>query len=101
MAIGHGVAAVSRSREGARIEILHCSSCILMHVVAPVRERGLKLLHDMQYAVCLRRSREGARIEISLGGDIKMANESRSREGARIEIVLLLCQQKEVVRSLP
>ena len=55
--------------------------------VAPVRERGLKLiLMVMRVAVWLGRSREGAWIEIGISPEFVGSSLSRSREGAWIEI---------------
>ena len=55
---------LSRSREGAWIEIDGVTVYIGSDVVAPVRERGLKLLTIAALIVLLRRSREGAWIEM-------------------------------------
>ena len=56
---------ISRSREGAWIEIWIDKGYLVLFKVAPVRERGLKLrmLPILKTLHC-RRSREGAWIEI-------------------------------------
>ena len=56
------------------------------HLVAPVRERGLKLLRDYHTASVQGRSREGAWIEIRTVASIMSLVKGRSREGAWIEI---------------
>ena len=54
-----------RSREGAWIEIKIYICLLPIHMVAPARERGLKLRQRTAgRATCQRRSREGAWIEI-------------------------------------
>ena len=57
--------------------------------VAPVRERGLKLLLAVVLLALLRRSREGARIEINRIDVNVIPQTCRSREGARIEIWII------------
>ena len=59
---------------------------VLMYLVAPVRERGLKLQNDGRTAWRASRSREGAWIEIAKAAQ-KQADTARSREGAWIEIL--------------
>ena len=59
---------------------------ILLHFVAPVRERGLKSLYMPFLLPFLRRSREGAWIEIPPYLIVLPIAHSRSREGAWIEI---------------
>ena len=55
---------LGRSREGAWIEI-HCAGqLVAVDVVAPARERGLKLMKVKQMTIKHCRSREGAWIEI-------------------------------------
>ena len=98
-----------RSREGAWIEISLFLVCSLVTDVAPVRERGLKLLLRLKVLLIqlvapvrerglkylqrsapgfeqYRRSREGAWIEISILRSSLRTLSSRSREGAWIEI---------------
>ncbi len=60
----------SRSREGAWIEIYNFYKPKLSKSVAPVRERGLKLLKLVKVIKLVRRSREGAWIEIDLTIDL-------------------------------
>ena len=56
-------------------------------MVAPVRERGLKLLCKPLFLVrMLSRSRKGAWIEIYMLSAVKLNASSRSRKGAWIEI---------------
>ena len=79
-----------RSREGAWIEICNNEKVNLYTIsVAPVRERGLKLLGRpmaSQSRNC--RSREGAWIEIQIS-ELNATNQGcRSRERAWIEIQL-------------
>ena len=58
---------VSRSREGAWIEIFSVPPKSYSAMVAPVRERGLKYcLRHTHATMMLGRSREGAWIEIAL-----------------------------------
>ena len=58
---------MGRSREGAWIEIISkAMRKASPERVAPVRERGLKLLIEMYALASLSRSREGAWIEIFL-----------------------------------
>ena len=99
---------LSRSREGAWIEIMVLRYATILWPVAPARERGLKYYHICRYETCprvaparehglksicphvlliyLRRSREGAWIEMP--GDVLrlFLRGCRSREGAWIEI---------------
>ena len=54
-----------RSREGAWIEIVGAHDPATLQYVAPVRERGLKLLRSvLTLSMIISRSREGAWIEI-------------------------------------
>ncbi len=69
-------------------------------VVAPVRERGLKLLRCIYHISMSGRSREGARIEICRRGGASQRDCGRSREGARIEIYLIHCVKYKIA-SLP
>ena len=103
------IKSAGRSREGAWIEIGHhqetnqstkvapvrerglklllAALLRLPIVVAPVRERGLKLLMVLlPYPQIIGRSREGAWIEISNFWAKEKAGGGRSREGAWIEI---------------
>ena len=76
---------LSRSREGAWIEIYRAMNDFKREDVAPVRERGLKCQIRQDSIKQSRRSREGAWIEIPL----IISNTpiiSRSREGAWIEM---------------
>ena len=57
---------VRRSRKGAWIEILPDKARVTFFVVAPVRERGLKLMFVLNLVMILGRSRKGAWIEIAL-----------------------------------
>ena len=57
---------ISRSREGARIEIFTYFEEFFQRRVAPVRERGLKFCILSVHIQLSRRSREGARIEMLL-----------------------------------
>ena len=63
-----------RSREGAWIEILKAAVHLSIMVVAPVRERGLKLKYSMYISDCKCRSREGAWIEMHPAGDSQSAH---------------------------
>ena len=75
-----------RSREGAWIEIGQWTGVAIIRIVAPARERGLKLTPGLALLHVSRRSREGAWIEM-LGTTKPMKSLScRSREGAWIEI---------------
>ena len=77
----------SRSREGAWIEMFVISPVRdTVGTVAPVRERGLKLLEHMTRLLYSSRSREGAWIEISVRAEFGNDPRSRSREGAWIEM---------------
>ena len=58
-------------------------------LVAPVRERGLKLVQLGNKAIETSRSRKGAWIEIGLRTNVLMARFCRSRKGAWIEIEVL------------
>ena len=79
---------VSRSREGAWIEIINDGVRVNSIQVAPVRERGLKYrMHKYILLGTLCRSREGAWIEIYLYGSSTYTLFRRSREGAWIEML--------------
>ena len=100
----------SRSREGAWIEMVIAATTAWIFMVAPVRERGLKLrpshgshmawsrswpalscwrMSNMSHGshMAWSRSREGAWIEIGGSAGISLASNGRSREGAWIEII--------------
>ena len=80
-----------RSREGAWIEIAAGSSAKAANRVAPVRERGLKLLAVLcSFRRTGGRSREGAWIEITASKRASAACRGRSREGAWIEIEYII-----------
>ena len=55
-------------------------------IVAPARERGLKLMYLLMLSKVGSRSREGAWIEIALSANYNLGEGGRSREGAWIEI---------------
>ena len=57
---------MSRSREGAWIEMLEELAALHEIIVAPVRERGLKSEYRLYKGWGIYRSREGAWIEIFL-----------------------------------
>ena len=79
---------MSRSREGAWIEIYHSYATSIKYAVAPVRERGLKSFLDLLLELLLvGRSRKGAWIEIDNTGYTRQVPRRRSREGAWIEIL--------------
>ena len=93
---------MSRSREGAWIEI---STFVLIRhgvAVAPARERGLKYemvhLYNCQEGS---RSREGAWIEIPAGLTSYTVASCRSREGAWIEMIRSFSGIPLLVPSLP
>ncbi len=68
------------------IEVMYIRQLL---TVAPVRERGLKLLRSaLTLSMIISRSREGAWIEIQLAAQSAEATARRSREGAWIEINL-------------
>ncbi len=69
-------------------------------VVAPVRERGLKLNLHLQKIHQVSRSREGAWIEILNDVEVSKTDSSRSREGAWIEILVRPCGHR-YNKSLP
>ena len=76
-----------RSRKGAWIEIKMIVLLLQHLMVAPVRERGLKLfLIKNLYSVETSRSRKGAWIEILIFSGDSYISASRSRKGAWIEI---------------
>ena len=75
-----------RSRKGAWIEIPTRGANWPNGKVAPVRERGLKLVNSYASAAVYRRSRKGAWIEITVPSPIIAAVSGRSRKGAWIEI---------------
>ena len=77
-----------RSRKGAWIEITALTFLTEMKWVAPVRERGLKLIIQSYRTNVGRRSRKGAWIEIKIDVTLRRASLSRSRKGAWIEITL-------------
>ena len=56
---------IGRSREGAWIEMVIAATTAWIFMVAPVRERGLKLRPSHGSHMAWSRSREGAWIEIS------------------------------------
>ncbi len=67
-AAGAFTGGIGRSREGAWIEIHPSTTTGLLYAVAPVRERGLKLLWPVIGRPNRSRSREGAWIEIERYG---------------------------------
>ena len=81
------VLSIGRSREGAWIEI-NSAKAQQKHadIVAPARERGLKLHKKQIYCYTNGRSREGAWIEIGLCPALGKQRLSRSRERAWIEM---------------
>ena len=73
------------------LKLMKTSVDFLLGSVAPVRERGLKLVQLGNKAIETRsRSREGAWIEIEQGAKCRATADSRSREGAWIEIMLIV-----------
>ena len=70
-------------------------------VVAPARERGLKLIAALCIRLLLGRSREGAWIEILLAALPITSVFRRSREGAWIEIAVPNSNGKFELSSLP
>ena len=87
-----------RSRKGAWIEIIFNHMGNESALVAPVRERGLKLLSSTCTGRRLRRSRKGAWIEIQLLIIEQCVHAGRSRKGAWIEIQYLLDPESEEAR---
>ena len=92
---------VSRSREGAWIEIGVSNWYDPAPRVAPVRERGLKCNHAIPRLKNLSRSREGAWIEIRFCLTRAKLSLCRSREGAWIEIVKTIEEKMSLDKSLP
>ena len=98
----HGSKNLSRSREGAWIEIKYGFDTDSSMVVAPVRERGLKFLRWSGFGLmAISRSREGAWIEISFSFRPALSMTSRSREGAWIEIYAKARSYRAANWSLP
>ena len=64
---------MGRSREGAWIEMSDVYPYDRVIIVAPARERGLKLQRLLIVKPVLRRSREGAWIEITVSGGESIA----------------------------
>ena len=69
--------------------------------VAPVRERGLKLLLAALLRLLIGRSREGAWIEINVTAPTTLKPYGRSREGAWIEIFFLASTILVIVSVAP
>ena len=72
-----------------------------MSMVAPARERGLKLHKCQEGRRTSGRSREGAWIEIWENRWLLFSAAGRSREGAWIEIAPVHCWSIMMVASLP
>ena len=91
---------LSRSREGAWIEIDSATATIAPSVVAPARERGLKSHCTYYSPISVSRSREGAWIEIAQISEIESKKAGRSREGAWIEMnIFMVLLLKKLCRS--